>query len=159
MKKFLKSYREIFEEREETEGQPLFDEWPEAIKKDMTKFVKFLNKNVLQQVKSKINSLNFERRDGDITLVRSTDIISSQLGLIALFADSASILLKMKVDNVRKEAQGTMYICFNDQELAVASLKLKNGQMLYATAADGDYVAIEKSDFAIGLSSTMIEGK
>lgn len=161
MKRFLKTYGELFENEEENKeaGQPRFDEWPESIRKDMEKFVKFFNKNALQQVKSKINSLSFERREGDTTFVRSTDIISSQLGLIALVAESATILIKFQMDDVRREAKGTLYLCFLDQEIAMSNIMLKGGQMMYASSTDSDYVVIDSSDFAIGTSGTHIESK
>jgi len=155
MRNFLKTYSQIFEEEEE-KTRALFDEYPEALKKDMAKFIKFLNKNVLQQVKCKVNSLNFEKREDGITFVRSTDIISSQLGVIGLVTDSATLLLKLTFDDVKHSASGTLYFCFLEQELPFGDIMLKNGQILYASSETKDYVAIETSDYAIGKSSETV---
>lgn len=158
MKIFLKSYDELFEDEQQSEdiGQPRFDEYPESLKNDIESFVKFFNKNVLQQVKSKVNNISFEKREGDTTFIRSTDIISSQLGLIALVTDKATILIKLQMDDVKKEAKGTLYLCFLEQELAISNLWLKDGQMMYASSPEGDYVVIDESEFAIGVSGTHI---
>jgi hypothetical protein len=155
MRNFLKTYSQIFEE-EESKSQPLFDEYPESLKKDMGKFVKFFNKNVMQQVKCKVNSLNFDRREGSITYIRSTDIISSQLGLLGLVADAATILLKLTLDDVKKEAKGSFYLCFLEQEIPFGDILLKNGQIMYASIETGDFVAVETSDYAIGPSSERV---
>lgn len=155
MGNFLKTYSQIFEE-EESKSQPLFDEYPQSLKKDMGKFVKFFNKNVMQQVKCKVNSLNFDKREGSITYIRSTDIISSQLGLLGLVTDSASIMLKLTLDDVKREAKGSLYLCFLEQEIPFGDILLKNGQIMYASIETGDFVAIETSDYAIGSSSERI---
>lgn len=155
MRNFLKTYSQIFEE-EGSKSQPLFDEYPESLKKDMGKFVKFFNKNVMQQVKCKVNSLNFDRREGSITYIRSTDIISSQLGLLGLVTDSASILLKLSLDDVKREAKGSLYLCFLEQEIPFGDILLKNGQIMYASIETGDFIAIETSEYAIGASSERI---
>lgn len=155
MRNFLKTYSQIFEE-EESKSQPLFDEYPESLKKDMGKFVKFFNKNVMQQVKCKVNSLNFDKREGSITYIRSTDIISSQLGLIGLVTDSASVLLKLTLDDVKREAKGSLYLCFLEQEIPFGDILLKNGQIMYASVETGDFVAVETSDYAIGASSERV---
>ena len=155
MRNFLKTYSQIFEE-EGSKSQPLFDEYPESLKKDMGKFVKFFNKNVMQQVKCKVNSLNFDRREGSITYIRSTDIISSQLGLLGLVTDSASILLKLTLDDVKREAKGSLYLCFLEQEIPFGDILLKNGQIMYASIETGDFIAIETSEYAIGASSERI---
>lgn len=154
MRNFLKTYSQIFEE--ELKSQPLFDEYPESLKKDMGKFVKFFNKNVMQQVKCKVNSLNFDRREGNITYIRSTDIISSQLGLLGLVADAATILMKLTLDDVKKEAKGSFYLCFLEQEIPFGDILLKNGQIMYASIETGDFVAVETSDYAIGPSSERV---
>lgn len=155
MRNFLKTYSQIFEE-EESKSQPLFDEYPESLKKDMGKFVKFFNKNVMQQVKCKVNSLNFDRREGSVTYIRSTDIISSQLGLLGLVADAATILLKLTLDDVKREAKGSFYLCFLEQEIPFGDILLKNGQIMYASIETGDFVAVESSDYAIGPSSERV---
>lgn len=155
MRNFLKTYSQIFEE-EESKSQPLFDEYPESLKKDMGKFVKFFNKNVMQQVKCKVNSLNFDKREGSITYIRSTDIISSQLGLVGLVTDSASVLLKLTLDDVKREAKGSLYLCFLEQEIPFGDILLKNGQIMYASVETGDFVAVETSDYAIGASSERV---
>jgi len=155
MRNFLKTYSQIFEE-EESKSQPLFDEYPESLKKDMGKFVKFFNKNVMQQVKCKVNSLNFDKREGSITYIRSTDIISSQLGLLGLVTDSASVLLKLTLDDVKREAKGSLYLCFLEQEIPFGDILLKNGQIMYASIETGDFVAVETSDYAIGASSERV---
>jgi hypothetical protein len=156
MGNFLKTYSQIFEEEEATKSQPLFDEYPESLKKDMGKFVKFFNKNVMQQVKCKVNSLNFDKREGSITYIRSTDIISSQLGLIGLVADSASILLKLTLDDVKRIGKGSLYLCFLEQEIPFGDILLKNGQIMYASLETKDFVAVETSEYAIGPSSETI---
>jgi hypothetical protein len=157
MRNFLKTYSQIFEDEETQRSQPLFDEYPPALKKDMTKFVKFFNKNVLQQVKCKVNSLNFDRREDGITYMRSTDIISSQLGILGLITDQCTIVLKLKFNDSKKEASGTFYLCFLENEIPFADLMLKNGQILYANVDTKDYIAVETSEYAIGASSERIE--
>lgn len=157
MKNFLKTYSQIFEEEEKTKGAPLFDEYPESLKKDMGKFIKFLNKNVLQQVKCKVNSLNFEKRQGNETFIRSTDIISSQLGVLGLVSDSATLLVKLKLNDTLRDAEGTLYLCFLEQELPFGNIMLKNKQILYSSVDLGEYVAVEVSEYAIGPSATIID--
>lgn len=158
MSNFLKSFSQIFEEETEEviKSQPLFDEYPEALKKDMAKFIKFLNKNVLQQVKCKVNSLNFDKREGGITFIRSTDIISSQLGVIGLVTDHAALLVKLTLDETKREAKGTLYLCFLEQEIPFGDIMLKNKQILYASVETKDFVAVESSDYAIGPSATIV---
>lgn len=157
MRTFLKTYSQVFEEEETGRSQPLFDEYPPALRKDMAKFVKFFNKNVLQQVKCKVNSLNFDRRENGITYVRSTDIISSQLGILGLITDQCTILLKLKLNEVKKEASGTFYLCFLDNEIPFADLLLKNGQIMYANVDTQDFIAVETSEYAIGSSSASMD--
>lgn len=157
MKNFLKTYSQIFEEEEAAKAAPLFDEYPESLKKDMAKFIKFLNKNVLQQVKCKVNSLNFDKREGSTTFIRSTDIISSQLGVLGLVSDSASLLVKLELNDTVREAKGALYLCFLEQELPFGNIMLKNKQILYSSIETGDYVAVETSDYAIGSSGTIIK--
>jgi hypothetical protein len=157
MRNFLKTYSQIFEDEDTQRSQPLFDEYPPALKKDMAKFVKFFNKNVLQQVKCKVNSLNFDRREDGVTYVRSTDIISSQLGILGLITDQCTILLKLKLSDVKREASGTFYLCFLENEIPFADLMLKNGQILYANVDTKDYIAVETSEYAIGSSSERID--
>lgn len=156
MGNFLKSYSQLFEQ-DEMESRALFDDYPESLKKDMAKFVKFFNKNVLQQVKCKVNSLNFEKRESGVTFIRSTDIISSQLGIIGLVTDQATILLKLTLDEVKKEAKGSFYLCFLNEEIPFADILLKNGNIMYASVQTGDFVSIETSDYAIGPSSERID--
>ena len=155
MRNFFKTYSQVFEE-ERSKSQPLFDEYPESLKKDMGNFVKFFNKNVMQQVKCKVNSLNFDRREGGTTYIRSTDIISSQLGLLGLVTDSAYILLKLNLDDVKRDAKGSLYLCFLEQEIPFGDILLKNGQIMYASIETGDFIAIETSNYAIGASSERI---
>jgi hypothetical protein len=155
MRNFLKTYSQIFEQDEE-KTRALFDEYPEALKKDMAKFIKFLNKNVLQQVKCKVNSLNFEKRQDGTTFIRSTDIIAGQLGVLGLVVDNATLLLKLVFDDVKHSAQGSLYLCFLEQEIPFGDIMLKNGQILYASSETRDYVAIETSDYAIGQSSETV---
>ena len=157
MRTFLKTYSQVFEEEETGRSQPLFDEYPPALRKDMAKFVKFFNKNVLQQVKCKVNSLNFDRRENGVTYVRSTDIISSQLGILGLITDQCTILLKLKLNEVKKEASGTFYLCFLDNEIPFADLLLKNGQIMYANVDTQDFIAVETSEYAIGSSSASMD--
>lgn len=161
MSNFLKSFSQVFEqetdEKDEVKtSQPLFNEYPEALKKDMAKFIKFLNKNVLQQVKSKVNSLNFDKRESGVTYIRSTDIISSQLGILGLVTDHASLLVKLKIDDVKHEAKGGLYLCFLKQEIPFGDIMLKNRQILYASVETKDFVAVETSDYAIGPSSNVV---
>lgn len=158
MSNFLKSFSQIFEEETEEviKSQPLFDEYPEALKKDMAKFIKFLNKNVLQQVKCKVNSLNFDKRESGVTFIRSTDIISSQLGVIGLVTDHAALLVKLTLDETKREAKGTLYLCFLEQEMPFGDIMLKNKQILYASVETKDFVAVESSDYAIGPSATIV---
>lgn len=156
MRNFLKTYSQIFEEEETNGSAPLFDEYPESLKKDMAKFVKFFNKNVMQQVKCKVNSLSFDKREGSTTFIRSTDIISSQLGLIGLVTDSATILLKLVLDDVKREAKGTIYLCFLEQEIPFGDILLRNGQIMYASLDTKDFIAIDTSDYAIGPSSERV---
>lgn len=156
MGNFLKTYSQLFEQ-DEMQPRALFDDYPESLKKDMAKFVKFFNKNVLQQVKCKVNSLNFEKREAGVTLIRSTDIISSQLGILGLVTDQATVLLKLTLDDVKKEAKGSLYLCFLNEELPFADLLLKNGNIMYASVQTGDFVSIETSDYAIGPSSERVD--
>jgi hypothetical protein len=157
MRNFLKTYSEIFEEDQEaTKSQPLFDEYPESLKKDMSRFTKFFNKNVMQQVKCKVNSLNFDKRESGITYIRSTDIISSQLGLIGLVTDSASVLLKLNIDESKKEAKGSIFLCFLEQEIPFGDILLKNGHIMYASLETKDFIALDSRDYAIGSSSEKI---
>lgn len=155
MGNFLKSFGQLFEE-DETVGGPLFDEYPESLKKDMAKFVKFFNKNVLQQVKCKVNSLNFDKREGGVTFIRSTDIISSQLGILGLVTDQAAILLKLNLNDVKREAKGTLYLTFLEQEIPFGDIMLKSGQIMYASSDTKDFVSIETSEYAIGPSSETV---
>jgi hypothetical protein len=159
MRNFLKTYSQLFEQEEGEIGssQPLFDEYPEALKKDMAKFVKFFNKNVLQQVKCKVNSLNFEKRKDGITYIRSTDIISTQLGVLGLVTDKATILIKLTLDDVKKEARGNMFLCLLNQEIPFADILLKNGHIMYASLETGDFVSVEVSEYAIGPSSETVD--
>ena len=158
MANFLKSFSQVFEEETEevTKSQPLFDEYPEALKKDMAKFIKFLNKNVLQQVKCKVNSLNFDKRESGVTYIRSTDIISTQLGVLGLVTDHAALLVKLTLDETKREAKGNIYLCFLEQEIPFGDIMLKNKQILYASVETKDYVAVETSDYAIGASGTIV---
>ena len=110
----------------------------------------------MQQVKCKVNSLNFDRREGGTTYIRSTDIISSQLGLLGLVTDSAYILLKLNLDDVKRDAKGSLYLCFLEQEIPFGDILLKNGQIMYASIETGDFIAIETSNYAIGASSERI---
>ena len=155
MGNFLKSFGQLFEEDETVVG-PLFDEYPESLKKDMAKFVKFFNKNVLQQVKCKVNSLNFDKREGGVTFIRSTDIISSQLGILGLVTDQAAILLKLNLNDVKREAKGTLYLTFLEQEIPFGDIMLKSGQIMYASSDTKDFVSIETSEYAIGPSSETV---
>lgn len=157
MKNFLKTYSQIFEDEEQSKAAPLFDEYPESLKKDMGKLIKFLNKNVLQQVKCKVNSLNFEKREAQTTFIRSTDIISSQLGVLGLVSDHASLLVKLVLDDTLREAKGALYLCFLEQELPFGNIMLKNKQILYSSVETGEYVAVETSEYAIGPSGTIIK--
>jgi hypothetical protein len=156
MGNFLKTFSQVFEEEEQIKSNALFDEYPESLKKDMAKFVKFMNKNILQQVKCKVNSLNFDRREQGVTYIRSTDIISSQLGVLGLVSDNATLLLKLTLDDVKKQAKGTFYLCFLEQEIPFGDILLKSGQIMYASTNTKDFIAVETSDYAIGPSSAVI---
>jgi hypothetical protein len=61
------------------------------------------------------------------------------------------------LSDVKREATGTFYMCFLENEIPFADLMLKNGQILYANVDTKDYIAVETSEYAIGSSSERID--
>lgn len=118
--------------------------YPENLKDSIELLTKHLNRNILPQVKVKSLDFNVTEyiKDKKQLLLKSQEIISTQLGIIALVAENVYLQIALNLHDM-SNVQGVIHLIIDENRKQLATIKIKNEVLEFKLLKDEDYYIID----------------